>query len=243
MEFYESIARFYNDIFPLNKAALTFISSCTAGPGKEILDIGCSTGQLSSALAESGNSVKGIDLDREMIKLAKESHPGSDSNLDFAVENMMELDNNHEPGTFDSVLCTGNTLVHLQSSKEIGNFIKSVYSVLKPEGVFILQILNYDNILDNNITELPLIENDAIRFIRKYSFEDLRSKILFSTELLDKATSREIKNKITLYPLRSAELDSLLRHAGFSKIDYYGNFKGEPLMSNSLPLVAVSVKI
>ena len=55
--------------------------------------------------------------------------------------------------------CFGNTLVHLQSIELMGKMLKGVFAVLKPGGHFLLQILNYDFILDEQVSELPLIDS------------------------------------------------------------------------------------
>ena len=40
------------------------------------LDIGCGTGQLTSAIAEAGSAVTGIDSDEAMVNLARQNFPG-----------------------------------------------------------------------------------------------------------------------------------------------------------------------
>ncbi len=70
MKFYQSIADYYEQIFPLNKAQITFAEESLHGSKQSrLLDIGCGTGSLSIALSEFSEIVTAIDLDESMIKL------------------------------------------------------------------------------------------------------------------------------------------------------------------------------
>ena len=48
---------------------------------------------------------------------------------------------------FDGVLCFGNILPHLPDEVAIHRFFSSVYQSLHNDGVFIVEVLNYDRIL------------------------------------------------------------------------------------------------
>ena len=72
MSLYKSIADFYDEIFPLKSARLSFVSSLLDKSALDILDIGCASGELAFALAKKGHQVVGIDLDRDMVELARE---------------------------------------------------------------------------------------------------------------------------------------------------------------------------
>ncbi|MFS0838790.1 class I SAM-dependent methyltransferase [Paenibacillus sp. 1P03SA] len=50
-------------------------------PGERILDIGCGNGDLMSEIAAAGAIPAGIDVSQEMVKRARQKHPG----LDFQV--------------------------------------------------------------------------------------------------------------------------------------------------------------
>ncbi len=233
MSFYEEIADYYDYIFPLNTTQIGFVQNCIDEPhqGKLILDIGCGTGDLAVALSDIGFSMIGIDSDPEMLKRAEKKIK---SPVVFTRLDMRCIVNSFTPNSFDAVLCFGNTLVHLTGLSEIEDFCRQVKAVMKNNGRFLLQILNYDHILDHNITKLPLIDNDVIVFERSYEHGEL---IAFSTILTVKETERTIENVIHLYPLRKKELDKALKRAGFTKVSYYSDFDKKELNENSLPLV------
>ena len=235
--FYSSIAQYYNQIFPLNEDQVQFVQTALGTlDGRTILDIGCSTGQLAVQLGSLGAQITGIDLNEDMIKLAQEENhfPG----VNFSVGNMLEVESFSEEASQDAVLCFGNTLVHLDSIDEVAHFLKSVSKTLKPGGKLLLQILNYDYILDHQIEELPLIDTPKISFIRKYdlpTFEE--EKIIFNTELVIKSSRESLFHASRLLPLKKKDLESLLEYYGFERMRYYVNFKKKPFGGNHLPLI------
>lgn len=56
-------------------------------PGSPVLDVGCGPGRTTAYLVERGLSVTGLDLSPQMVRLARERHPG----LTFAVGAMTDL--------------------------------------------------------------------------------------------------------------------------------------------------------
>jgi len=142
--------------------------------------------------------------------------------------------------SFNLILCFGNTLVHLTDFSEIESFCREARRLLKEGGKFLLQILNYDHILDHNVKRLPLIENNHITFERYYEYDNIKNLIRFRTILTVKERDRRMENEILLYPVRKHELDEALRNSGFTDISFYGDFDKSELKTYSLPLVVTA---
>ncbi len=239
MSFYEEIAEYYDYIFPFNKAHIDFVKNCIDEPymAKKVLDAGCGTGDLVIALADMGFHAIGIDDDATMLHKAGEKAK-NETRSEFTRLDMIEIKRYFTAPAFDAVLCFGNTLVHLTGLPEIESFCKQVKAVLKDKGRFLLQILNYDHILDHNINKLPLIENNIIIFERFYDYDDKNNLIKFRTILTVKESKKIVENTILLCPVRKQELNNALKRAGFTDISYYGDFDKKELQGDSLPLVA-----
>jgi 2-polyprenyl-3-methyl-5-hydroxy-6-metoxy-1,4-benzoquinol methylase len=240
MEFYQSIAPHYHHIFPFNPAHLKLVMN--ENPHCEnasLLDIGCGIGSLSAEIAMHFKEVKAIDLDKQMIQRAQTEN--RKDNLDFFEMDMMEINRHFKANTFESIICFGNTLVHLTQPNQMPEFFKQVKSLLKENGKFMFQIINYDRVLDEKIDALPTIENEYIRFVRNYTIDSSSGLIHFITNLKVKNTGIEIQNSVPLLPLRKDALDILLKAAGFTSIYYYGNFKKDKWTKESVPLVGVAV--
>lgn len=238
MDFYKSISKYYEKIFPLNLVQLDFIKTSFKDPSKlSALDIGCGTGSLTFELAKFFQSVTAIDLDEEMLKKAKQK---GQKEINFQKLNMLDIEQEFGKNAFEALICFGNTIVHLEDTGQVEQFFKQVKNVLKPGGKFLFQIINYDRIIEQEVKGLPTIENDAIKFVRNYNYNPQKKIIDFETILTIKSSGKEIKNTIPLYPLRKTEIESFLNASGFSEIHFYGNFKKDALTKESIPLVVES---
>ncbi len=237
MGFYEIIEKYYDAIFPTKPAKVAFVERLASWHEvKSLLDIGSATGGFAAQIAEHIERIEAFDLDEQMVQRAKTIH--QKENLHFRVGNMLDVDQLYAGQTFDMVTCFGNTLVHIKPNN-VCKVFKRVKSLLDPNGVFILQILNYDYILGKGITTLPLIDNDIIRFERYYDLSDEQA-ILFQTKLEVKENDEAYHNVITLYPISKEAVTKGLKDAGFRDIECYKNYQGEAFGGEHLPLIIVA---
>jgi len=235
MSFYQQIAPYYHHIFKININQVDFIKSKLPLKDATIIDVGCGIGTLSFELMHYYKNVIGIDMDAEMIRVALDKN--NSKTIQFQQISMLKLDTFIDEYSLDGIICFGNTLVHLNSLDEIANFLQQSKTILKSNGKLLLQIVNYDKIIERNIKQLPLIENDEIIFERNYHYRKSENKIDFNTLLTVKSTQEIIENRIELLPLLKKELALLLNKAGFDNCNYYGNFNSEPYTINSPALI------
>ncbi|NKI25254.1 class I SAM-dependent methyltransferase [Arenibacter sp. 6A1] len=237
MSFYQKIAPYYHHIFKINVKQVDFINLKIPESDCTILDIGCGIGTLSFTLSKYYKNVLGIDMDAEMIRAASKKLENQSKSIQFQQLSMLQLDAHIDKNSVDGIICFGNTLVHLNSLDDILDFLRQSKAVLKSNGKLLLQIVNYDKIIEKNIQQLPLIENDEITFERNYDYCESENKIDFNTLLSVKSTQEIIENSIELLPLLQKELALLLNKAGFDNCNYYGNFNQEPYAVDSPALI------
>ena len=241
-QFYSSIARHYQHIFPFNPDQVNFLRGVLPYNGAKVLDVGCALGELSFALTHFGFPTWAIDYDTEMIALAQQNKQ-EDTMFPIVEQlDMRLIDERYPESFFNTIICFGNTLVHLLSDEDILRFLRAAYQVLAPEGKLAIQILNYNHILDHQVSSLPLIDNEQVRFERQYTFLSNSIHIDFNTRLVIKSTGEEINNSVKLYAIRKEKLQQLLEQAGFTITSFYGNFNGAQLSETSIPLIVTCQK-
>lgn len=237
MDFYESIAPYYHHIFPLNPDQAAFVRSVFLQSDElSLLEVGCGIGSLSFDLSTTYPTVIGIDLDKAMLKKAEETKVALTTLENpplFYQVNMLSMTDLFHAAQFDGILCFGNTLVHLDSEEQVLDFFSQCHMMLKEGGKLLVQILNYDKILHQRITSLPVTDNDLIRFDRVYAFSQTSEKIDFITTLTIKETHQIIRNKISLLPIKKNSLQKLLLQVGFNKLCFYGNYHSQPFTMES----------
>jgi 2-polyprenyl-3-methyl-5-hydroxy-6-metoxy-1,4-benzoquinol methylase len=102
------------------------------GTGKDVLDIGCRDGTLTSSYA-TGNRVVGIDIDEDALAHAHATHGFEVHKLNLNVDPLPFADER-----FD-VVVAGEVLEHLQFPDEAA---REVRRVLRPGGLFVGSVPN-----------------------------------------------------------------------------------------------------
>lgn len=237
MAFYEELSRYYDEIFAVSPAEMSFIREKLAGR-KRILDLGCGTGNKTELLAGPDRRIVGLDLDPAMIELAQKNH--SRPGLEYQVGDLTAFGRDFPPASFEALLCLGNTLPHLIELGQLRRFMDQVAATLAPGGDLIIQIINYDHILDDQVRELPLIETEAVVFRRYYEWTGPGdpAEIRFRTRLEIKG-GPAYDNDIPLRPIRQAELKALMAES-FEAPAFFGGYDGRPLGRDSLPLLSLA---
>lgn len=217
-------------------------------PQKNVVDLGCGTGEHSRFLADEGFRVIGIDSSDTMIERANE--PPVPADVEFVFGNILNVDQVVEPGC-GAAICLGNTLVHLTESRDLELAFESVARILAPSGVLVFQILNYERIRAQGIRYLPLNfrEDDSgkeIVFLRLIEpLEGGRVRFCPSTLRYDPDADpplEVVQSKIV--ELRGWTCDELLPRletAGFDVEEVNGDMEGgafEADASNDLVVVA-----
>lgn len=253
MTFYSSIADLYDEIFPYQPQQKAFVEMLgLQGPKSNLLDVGCGTGSLVLHLAESFGTVVGMDPDKEMLlkanfkaltfKAERRNQLDELGNWVFLQKGMGDLITEFAQESFDVITCFGNTLVHLSNLAEVEQFLNKAWLLLKPGGKLIIQIINYDRIVDQNLTGLPTLETSEIRFERNYHYAEHPEIIRFETILTVKETGQLIKNEIPLLAIRTGELKNLLSNLGPAAIQEFANFAAEPFSPEAQPYIVVASK-
>jgi ubiquinone/menaquinone biosynthesis C-methylase UbiE len=127
-EIYASIDK---DYVAEAKRAYRFIQKHKQTKGKSLLDVACGTGFHASLLSKYYD-VEGLDLDAEMLKVAKRKHPG----IHFHQGDMTDFDLGRQ---FDVIVCLFSSIGYVKTKVRLQKAIKNMSRHLPPGGVLLIE--------------------------------------------------------------------------------------------------------
>lgn len=224
MAFYTEFSEHYETIFPFRKPVLEFLDKWLPQNGK-ILDVGCGSGSYVDGLNQTGRNCLGTDLDTDMIKVAQERFPGQDFKV-LGMEDLKVL----PAASFHGIYCIGNVLPHLPSGG-LSSFLATVKNLLKPQGVWIFQTVNFDPLLDHSEHSFPVktYPDQGLEFHRHYR-QITPESLVFETRLL-KNDEEVFQGKVSLCPRSADHLLKSHERAGFAPQGQFADFSGKAFQS------------
>ena len=208
---YQHFADLYDEIFPFDGGLeidlIPFIK-----PHGQAIDLGCGTGRLVHLVNHMGMKMRGVDLDQQMVDVAKKNFP-NDEFMQGDMVTSMKLN------SYDLITCFGNTLPHLKPV-ELSMFFNHIFDKLSPDGYFIVTMLNYDQILESKPSQLPVIKRENITFDRYYTSQEdhLISKTVLSHN------HQQTEDETILFPYTKTRLEKITSEAKL-KVTFYKNIK------------------
>jgi len=226
VSFYSDFAEYYEAVFPYRDEVYAFLKSYVPEGPRRILDAGCGTGHYCGRLAADGFEVVGVDLDPQMIEMARRTYPGPT----FHCADILEIGT--LPPPFDLVFCIGNVAPHL-TQDDFTRFVGEVWRILRPGGLWTFQIVNWDYVLTHGsypFRPRKLGGGEAV-FLRDYS-DVSETRVRFLTRLV--AGERTLfAGDVWLYPLRTDAYLRLHHDRGFSLVGHFTDFQRAPYVSAS----------
>lgn len=118
-----------------------------------VLDLACGTGSTTLPLAARGVKATGLDLAPAMIKIAEEKAAESGLDVDFVIQNMLEL---NFPEPFDMIVSFQDGINYLTGEGDFEKLAAAVGSNLKDGGVFLFDLNRVDHYSDSDTTVVDL---------------------------------------------------------------------------------------
>ncbi|MCR8644765.1 class I SAM-dependent methyltransferase [Paenibacillus sp. N1-5-1-14] len=232
MSFYHDLTPYYEQIFPANPKQIQFIQSYLQS-GARVLDVGAGTGCTAEALASMDYTVTATEPEPSMYSALqeKESRIATLTASNLAMQQVNQLQ-----GEYDGIYCIGNTLVHLNTRDEVQALFHDVRTLLRPDGKFIIQIVNVQGLEGlEKFDFLPLVKDNFV-FDRKYDLTG--EKIQFTSTIT--AEELTFTNTIALLRLTYADLRVMFEHAGFHHVEAYSDFEKTPFRESGQALIIVA---
>ncbi len=194
-----------------------FIRTLKEHGAKKVLDVATGTGFHSVRLLRAGFDVTSLDGSPQMLTKAFENATENGFVLRTVCGDWRWL-NRDVHDEYDAIVCLGNSFTHLFSERDRRRCLAEFYSILKHDGVLILDQRNYDAILDHD--RMPKHNyyycGDEVRAVPEHIDEGLAR---FRYEFPDKSVFH-----LNMFPLRKNYVQNLLKEVGFQQVKTFGDF-------------------
>jgi SAM-dependent methyltransferase len=160
--FYDRLARDYNLIYADWNAAIESQSRAidrivrreVGAPPLALLDCACGIGTQAIGLALRGYLLHATDLSGAALRRARREARSRGAQLTFAQADLRDLGRG-VTSTFDVVICCDNSLAHMMTARDLARAARSIRARLKPGGLFLGSIRDYDRIVREHPTFTP----------------------------------------------------------------------------------------
>lgn len=137
-QLYKKYAKFYDKVYSKKKydEEVAFIKSIISNfkvKGKNLLDIACGTGTHAKKFSDSGFNVTGVDINSEMLKIAKEKAKNSRF-LEGSMQSFKSKDK------FDIITCLFTAINYNKNISELKTTIKNFHNLLNKGGIVIFDL-------------------------------------------------------------------------------------------------------
>lgn len=226
--FFDSISNYYDGMIDFDSSLRNkqnLLSSFVVSDMGCAADLGCGTGVDSIAISRLGLNVTSFDQSNEMIKQAKLNAGKYNESIEFINSPIHKIPE-HYGKSFDFIISLGNTFANIPVNLLSESFRK-VRLILKPRGRFLIQILNYDLLLQKQERIVNITENAEYLFVRFYDY--LNEHINFNLLQINKDNLKENKLLTTkIYPHTKSLITKSLHNSGFPEIELFGSLKKDP---------------
>jgi SAM-dependent methyltransferase len=129
------------------------------------IDAGCGSGFHSLLLAQLGVKVTAVDVSAEMLRRLRKHARELGIQIRALQCGFQEMRKSIRD-RHDALFCLGNSLAHILRTDGLRATFRSFAGVLRPGGVVLLQLLNYDRILARRDRIQSVKESGGKTFVR-----------------------------------------------------------------------------
>ncbi len=109
---------------------------------ERVLDLGCGTGGPSLELAARGYRVVGVDINREVVEIAREKASKKGLEVECVEGDARRVDELFPEEGFDAVTMFFTTIAYMVERRDVERLLSAVRKVLAPGGVFVADYSN-----------------------------------------------------------------------------------------------------
>lgn len=152
---YQEMARFYDklmDTAPYTQwAEMTEeILKKSSNPVKNIVDLGCGTGQITTRLAHAGYQMIGIDYSSEMLSYAQQRASEKKQAIQWINQDIRKTEGILE---IDAVVSYCDVINYITSEEDLNLVFANVERMLKNNGLFIFDVHSLYHVENNLVNQ------------------------------------------------------------------------------------------
>jgi SAM-dependent methyltransferase len=201
-----------------------------------ILDLCCGFGRVTMELARRGFCPTGVDITETYLATAREAAAYEKLDIEFVHADARSF---KRPGAFDAALNLYISFGYFEDPEDDRRMVQNVYDSLKPGGAFIMETLGKE-IAVRDFVEAEWFERAGYLVLTRYAPLDSWGSLQNQWILIGKG--RRIERTFTQRLYAASELRSLLRGAGFSSVELYGDWDESPYDHRAAVLIAAARK-
>ena len=195
-------------------------------PGARVLDSACGIGADAMALARRGFDVTASDASASMVAEARRRCLRSGVEMEIRQSSWQDLPE-RVPGTFELILCLGNSLVHTATKSGMISALEGIRKVLAPDGVLVIDSRNWEYLYASRpriVTGRRVIERHGVRSSSLYIWtipDDFPAPCRAEIVLLFEDASSAITHRryvIDFTPFTRTDLTAAIHAAGLTLI-------------------------
>jgi SAM-dependent methyltransferase len=209
--------------------------------GGRVLDVACGAGRHAHALAGRGFQVVGIDLSRCILeRAAADTPPEPARGRTLFVQGDMRCLPVRPRGWADLVLNLFTSFGYFPTEEEDARTLAGMAGALRPEGILVLDFLNRSQVLAS-LVECDEQQRDGLTILQERRLTDRKRRIEKRITLHHPDGRRSsFRESVRLYA--PEELCRLLREAGLSRVELWGDYTGTPLQPESPRCIALAAR-
>jgi ubiquinone/menaquinone biosynthesis C-methylase UbiE len=244
-QLYKKYAKFYDKIYSKKEYdnEVKFINSVVKKykiKEKKLLDVACGTGTHDKKLIENSFKVVGVDINSEMLKIAKNKV----KKAKFIKGDMSSLKLKEK---FNIIICLFTAINYNKNISELKKTIKNFYNLLNKNGIVIFDLgLTKKNTKEEFPVGMTTYSENNLQIVRigKWNISKDNPKICNANFLMLVKERGKIDFEIDEHELgifSVKEVESIMKNTGF-KVEVFDDFSLKKYTKNSRRPVFVGEK-
>ncbi|EHL14869.1 hypothetical protein HMPREF9630_00912 [Peptoanaerobacter stomatis] len=211
---------------------------------KNILELGCGTGNLTKKFLSDGYEVVGIDKSFEMLEIAKQKTSEYGDKIILIQQDVCDID--FDIYEIDMILSANDLINYITNEYDLQNLFDFCYEHLRKDGLFIFDISSeykISNILSNNTF---FEEDDEYCMVWQNVYDKEDGIIDMYIDIFrenEQGLYERFQEEHQQRAYAEKEIDNILKKSGFKNIkkEYFVNKDSEEVYKNQYERIFYSV--